>query len=602
MDVSNTQYRSPIKGQRTEDKGQGALRFRDHLLGLLLAALFFAVAAPTLYWSEFSSGSENLNVATALEIRRTDHWLLPTLQGQPRIAKPPLTAWLTAASIRPATFQALSSPDPATRDAAFHTLGWEVRWAAVLCACLMLLATYELALLLVGQPAAIFSAIICGTCYTFIRFSRISATDNHLALWVAIANYFLTLALLQGKCWRGYLAAGLAVGLAFMSKGPVALVQTLAPFAAFIAWHSFARHKDAQLPSLPGLHRSAPWPMLLGLLLALAVALPWFILVIAKYDVWNRWYNELFTGDRLESTSKFYAYICFFPMMLPWLVFLIIAMLIAGVWTIDGLRARLPKHSSLDPVRLVLVLFLTVIPIIIMSFFSERKERYLFPMVGPAAILVAHGLIVCLRSNELIPDKLRPLFLNLHWAILFAASVVFPVVGALPWVDDLRRADGRPWFSGGLAAAAAITSLIILTLALRISRRRPTALAYASLILMLLVQVLALHGYRYTDVSETLPLATTIWSHHPTAPVYSYRPGQPGRRAPEELSIYLNRSVYPIDNPELIPPADQDQVLLAYQREGSPMPQIPPGWTFFTRFDRGKDRWYAYARLPQKDQ
>src|SRR5688572_22604704 len=64
-----------------------------------VAIVCFALIAPTLTWLEFSSGSENLNVATALEILREDRWLLPTLDGEPRVAKPPLTAWITASSI-----------------------------------------------------------------------------------------------------------------------------------------------------------------------------------------------------------------------------------------------------------------------------------------------------------------------------------------------------------------------------------------------------------------------------------------------------------------------------------------------------------------------
>lgn len=61
--------------------------WRAHLAIILL---FFIALAPTLTWLEFSSGSENLIVATALETRRTGHWLIPTMRGQPRIAKPPL--------------------------------------------------------------------------------------------------------------------------------------------------------------------------------------------------------------------------------------------------------------------------------------------------------------------------------------------------------------------------------------------------------------------------------------------------------------------------------------------------------------------------------
>src|SRR3954466_5268101 len=86
------------------------------LPAILLIAAVFAWIAPTLRWLEFSNGAENLNVATALEMRRGGPWLLPTLQGEPRTAKPPLTAWITAAFINPQTVRDASSPDAATRD------------------------------------------------------------------------------------------------------------------------------------------------------------------------------------------------------------------------------------------------------------------------------------------------------------------------------------------------------------------------------------------------------------------------------------------------------------------------------------------------------
>ena len=102
------------------------------------------VVAPTLDWLQFHDPIENLNVATALEIRRGGPWLVPTLQGVPRLAKPPLTAWITTAAIRPGTVAALDSTDAVVRAAAYDRLTWEVRWPALLAACLTLAATFEL--------------------------------------------------------------------------------------------------------------------------------------------------------------------------------------------------------------------------------------------------------------------------------------------------------------------------------------------------------------------------------------------------------------------------------------------------------------------------
>src|SRR4051812_22738388 len=70
-------------------------------LALLAAALLLVTLLPTLAETEFSRTLENLNVATALEARRDGHWLQPTLEGIPRTAKPPLLAWITAASMSP---------------------------------------------------------------------------------------------------------------------------------------------------------------------------------------------------------------------------------------------------------------------------------------------------------------------------------------------------------------------------------------------------------------------------------------------------------------------------------------------------------------------
>ena len=56
---------------------------------ILIPLLFFAASVPTIPWTEFAGGSENIVVATALEMRRSGQWLIPTLAGEKRLAKPP---------------------------------------------------------------------------------------------------------------------------------------------------------------------------------------------------------------------------------------------------------------------------------------------------------------------------------------------------------------------------------------------------------------------------------------------------------------------------------------------------------------------------------
>src|SRR3954469_5114315 len=110
-----------------EKAGGGAF---DWTVRVALVAVFFAAVAPTLPWLQFYFAEENVVIAQALELRRTGNWLIPTLHGRPRTIKPPLAVWITALAIRPATFDALSSTDPAVRDAAYRRLSFQTRWPA----------------------------------------------------------------------------------------------------------------------------------------------------------------------------------------------------------------------------------------------------------------------------------------------------------------------------------------------------------------------------------------------------------------------------------------------------------------------------------------
>ena len=107
---------------------------RNRILAVLIVIAFFIAIAPTLPWQEFSSGPENLVVATSMEMRRGGPWLIPTLQGEPRLAKPPLAAWITAKSMWAMTVSQIDILDPLIRERAYSFLAIEARWPALLAA------------------------------------------------------------------------------------------------------------------------------------------------------------------------------------------------------------------------------------------------------------------------------------------------------------------------------------------------------------------------------------------------------------------------------------------------------------------------------------
>src|SRR5580658_8500569 len=106
---------------------------------------------------------ERVTMVTVMEMWQSGHILYPTLNGQPRLAKPPLAAWISAIFTRRDTITALSNPDPAIRTAAQLQLINDVRLPAVIAACLMLVAILDLGTTVGGLRMGILAAMAGAT-------------------------------------------------------------------------------------------------------------------------------------------------------------------------------------------------------------------------------------------------------------------------------------------------------------------------------------------------------------------------------------------------------------------------------------------------------
>jgi 4-amino-4-deoxy-L-arabinose transferase-like glycosyltransferase len=362
---------------------QSLVQRRFSLVCVGISVLVFAAIAPTLLWLEFSNSPEALNVATAQEIRRSGNWLVPTLQGQARLAKPPLPAWITAAGISETTLQRISSTSPAERQRGFTWLAWQTRWPALAAGCLMLLATAFLGRSVGGPQCGVLSLVTASTSVLFLRFTRYSATDVHLALWVSIANVMMIEATLKQRRWTGCIGAGVALGLALMSKGPVCLVQSVLPVLVWMTAMRLGRRMPGQPTALwPGVA-----PVLLGVGVMLAVALPWVILVLRREpDALSIWFTEITRQGATESKSgRWYSYVSLVPYTIPWILFFLIGLIVAA-----------NRRRATD----WLILLLLVVPVLVMSLAEDRAQRYLLPMLPAAAVVCALGVEPLLHLNR----------------------------------------------------------------------------------------------------------------------------------------------------------------------------------------------------------
>lgn len=608
---------------------------RPALLAVAIAAGFFAAVAPTLRWQEFSGGSENLVVETVLEMRRGGPWLIPTLLDVPRVNKPPLTVWLTAAAVRDDTVARLASRHPAERGAAFRDLAWDVRWPSLLASCAMLLATYGLARnLLLGPRVALASIAVCGSTLLFLRFARAATTDVQLALWVTVAGAFLALAIFRGRWWAGCLGAGAALGLAFMSKGPVAFVQTILPFALFLAWRRVIdpasvrdsgtgfqpvrRAFDSTTPSVAASSTrvenpchgqdsltnrrrfNIALPVVAGVVLMLLIGLPWYGWVIRHHpDTLKSWWVEV---TRVNATQlppdPWYTYFVFPVWLVPWLPWFI-----AGAW-VGGLQAA--RHPSVDQTATdrawrdgtVAALLLTLVPIVVMSLFRDKNERYLLPMLPPAAILAARAAVGWwqTRPDATARDPAGKLVEAIHWGTLFVLALGLPIAG--PLLPKLGL--GAAWFNGAVAIATAAGAIPIVVIGY-ILRRRTTggravfAAVAATASLLLVLQFPAMHGYGRIATSDLKPLADAVLAEFPDAQVYQFEPA--GRtRVRMDLPIYLGRATRAIGPAEMPrSPGQRPQVVVFLDRHADRQPSLDPPWKEFATGAGRKGGWRAYV-------
>ncbi|CAN5584467.1 hypothetical protein BH09PLA1_BH09PLA1_08410 [soil metagenome] len=553
---------------------------RPFIWTIALVLIFFSAVAPTLRWLEFSNSMENLNVGTALEIRRGGPRLVPTLEGRRRIEKPPLTAWITSLGIRPSTLSRLDEPDPAARAQAYQRLAFDVRWTALLAACFTLLATYALARSVADARTGLVAVAICASCYFFLRFSRFAMTDVQLMLWVTIANVFLARMVLDGVTWRNSLCGGAAIGLAFMSKGPVAFVLSLLPAIVFVGMRMLRQRHDSGAARRP-----IKWSAVIGgAAVLLIVGLWWFALVGAQdHEIVKTWLSETNPagGERTRSDNPV-TYLLILPFMLPWAAYI--------VDRCGRAVAAIAKSSHDDDWRAAYPVVFLIVALLVMSCFTDRKDRYLLPLVPMAALVAAQSAMRLLqRRKDALPDWS-------HWGMLIIFGLL-PVLGAT--TIAVKNASGLAWYSRATAIAAATGGLAIVTLGFVISRRwRAVGMIGSAFLLMMFLQVIGILGYATSREgrSEFRPLAELIRRDYPDAEMYNWRADGQAKRASVDLSIYLNRITRWIPDPAALPRSDRPQIYVKPQDKGDPDPEPAPGWKFLHKMHRDKGWYVAFVR------
>jgi 4-amino-4-deoxy-L-arabinose transferase-like glycosyltransferase len=458
-------------------------------------------------------------------------------------------------------------------------------------ACASLAFVFEAGRVLTGGVAGgVLAAAVAGVNLLLLRYGRSATTDVQLALWVAVANACLVKAWFENRPWVGAVGGGVAVGLAVMSKGPVALVQTVLPVAvayAFTRWRG--RRTDAAdggpaAPQQPPVRRLAPFA--LGAALALLVAVPWYAYVWSQNpDIVGQWRKEVTREGATDlPADAWYGYLTLPVLMLPWTIFFV-----AGA--IATVRDAARGHA-----RAAAAAALLIVPVLVMSLFRDKPDRYLLPLVGAAGVVCAWAMLGQLRPRpqRVAEDRLLAV---LHGLLLVAVAVL-PLGGALPAADW-----GLPWYGWPFAAAVAGAAVAAAAAGMFAARRWGGAAIAATVVVMLLVNLGFVRGYRNTfnGRAELKPVADRIWQVlPPDAEVLYLRPERP-KPLPLDLNIYTNRLAREIDDLSRERPRRWPQAAVVLQRTDrvEPPPVAPTGWEAEGQFPAGERRtWHLFVRKP----
>jgi 4-amino-4-deoxy-L-arabinose transferase-like glycosyltransferase len=425
------------------------VRFKPLLIVLLAAAVipFFVKLDDASIWD----ANEAFYVETPREMIESGDWVNPSFNYEPRFNKPVLSYWIVAA-----LYQVFGV-----------SVGVE-RAAIAAAAMVMLIAVWFIARAASIRPLApLLATLGLAAGPRFFMFSRRIFVDMAVTAMMTLTLLFFVLAERYPSRRRLFLVLMyVSVGLGVLTKGPVAAVIPFLAFVVYLAVHrELGRLRDMMIP--------------LGTLIALAIAVPWYVALYQQHG-WT-YISEFFIGENFDRftgrigdrTRGPWFYLQVLPSdPLPWSLCL---PAVVWAWWADRRRIRLKPDTTpqlkpdttpqlkpdttpqLKPdtvhqqeraplrIRTLLLLWIGII-VVFFSLSQTKQDLYIFPIVAAVAALGGDWV-----ARALAGDVAESWF-N---ATLTVFGIVLIVLGAAV----LYLFGGDPLYAVNGAPAAAIVAM-----------------------------------------------------------------------------------------------------------------------------------------------
>jgi 4-amino-4-deoxy-L-arabinose transferase-like glycosyltransferase len=385
-------------------------------------------AYPVFFWSTafvafvvFFWGLGSLDLMSLNEGRRAlavkemvtgGDWLLPHLNGELYLTKPPLLYWLSSA---------------------FSLLGgvnaWALRLPSALAAIVVLWMVYRYTLKQAGPWAALFSVQILIANLGFAMLGR-RAEIEMLLTALCVGSILSALQYIQHQSSKNWIYLSyFLLALALMTKGPLVLLLVTLPLLVAAIYSKNPHIKIVLLN----------WR---GWLIFIVVGLAWYALVTLKLgaDIWAIVIKRDMLNKMQSDTAK--------PLLsyLGWIA--VDFMLLIALFLVRP--KEFFKQQMQQPHQLVLLLA-AVLPLILFSLFSNKHAKYLLPIYPIIAIFLAIKLSDIFDAAKASTKKiiaivglLLPVGFAVFYALLepkvFAYRVAaFPVFSQ--WVASVKGSE-----------------------------------------------------------------------------------------------------------------------------------------------------------------
>ncbi len=309
---------------------------------------------------------EGSNAEAAREMLETGDWISPTLNYEPRFAKPAFVYWLISGSY-----------------ILWGINEFAARFPSALSGLCLILLQYGFVLRWCGAPVAWLASVMLFLNMEFLGINRMVLTDPELVVFTTLAGYSFWQALQTSTHTRRwwFVVFYLAMGLGMLVKGPVGIIIPLIGVIPYLTltrqWGQFW-------------YKGMP---IVGTLLVVLIAAPWYV---AMFQIHGEAY---WAAAQANTTGRFMSpmeghggtLLFYLPVLLvgffPWSAFLPTVVYQSlkpwkTHWQGQGFAS---KEKNLE-------FFLSIWVAGLLVFFTlsaTRLPHYIYPLFPAAAVLVA---------------------------------------------------------------------------------------------------------------------------------------------------------------------------------------------------------------------